>query len=426
MTGRLHQSALLIFRSADFRPGCRRLMIERLEGRHLLAGIQTAPDFYETTEDTSLTIPAEAGVLINDISLRDQAMIAIPAKQPQGKWTLLFDGSFVYYPPAEFSGLELASYQADDGTERSFQTLVHINVMPVNDAPRSVDDSYYLPPGFSFAVDTASGVLANDIDVDDDALTAELVSGPTHGEFELSVDGSFVYQPHVEFEGKDSFQYRVTDGIEFGDITTVSLNVSATPIVINEFMASNTDFLETRTRSSAGDRFRSTATPDWIELHNRLDTALSLGGFHLTDDQADLTRWRFPEAFEIPAHGYLVVFASGQDIRDPALDENGWLHTNFQLSATGEYLALTNREGVVISELPDAYPQQKADISYGTDPITGEASYFATPTPGAAARAHSTEPTSDSPRIARPPGVEVKGVRAESVDLGSPLGQRVN
>ena len=384
MTGRLHPSALLIFRLAEPRPATRRLMIERLEVRHLLAGIQTAPDFFETTEDTSLTIPAEAGLLINDISLRDQAMIAIPVKQPRGNWTLLFDGSFVYHPPAEFSGLELASYQADDGTERSFETLVHLNVLPVNDTPISVDDSYYLPPGSSFAIGAASGILANDIDVDEDALTAELVAGPNHGSFELSADGSFVYQPHAEFSGKDSFQYRVTDGIEFGEITTVSLNVTATPIVINEFMASNTGYLETRTRSSAGDRFRSAATPDWIELHNRLDTTLSLDGFHLTDDPNNPTRWRFPETFEIPANGYLVVFASGQDIRDPTLDEHGWLHTDFQLSAIGEYLALTNQEGIVISELSGTYPQQKADISYGRDPITGAATYFATPTPGAA------------------------------------------
>lgn len=62
------------------------------------------------------------------------------------------------------------------------------------------------------------------------------------------------------------------------------------------------------------------------------------------------------------------------------------LHTNFSLDRDGEYLALVNPAGEVISEY-DPYPTQHADVSYGV-PANGagevDATYLAAPTPGAA------------------------------------------
>ena len=66
----------------------------------------------------------------------------------------------------------------------------------------------------------------------------------------------------------------------------------------------------------------------------------------------------------IPAHGYLIVYASGEDVRDPALDEQGRLHTNFQLSSSGEYLALSDAQGRMVSEIDVDLPQYR-DVSYG-------------------------------------------------------------
>ena len=74
---------------------------------------------------------------------------------------------------------------------------------------------------------------------------------------------------------------------------------------------------------------------DWIELSNAGASAVSTNGLYLTDNDSDLTQWMLPDV-TIPAGGYLVIFASGKDRNDP----QGELHTNFSLSARGEYLAL--------------------------------------------------------------------------------------
>jgi hypothetical protein len=136
------------------------------------------------------------------------------------------------------------------------------------------------------------------------------------------------------------------------------------PVIISEFMADNGLTLATRTRATSAEPFAGeTQTPDWIELFNVSDQRVDLGGMHLTDDAADLTKWEFPAGAAIDPGSTLVIFASGSDIRDPTLDERGALHTNFGLSAAGDYLALTDREGDVVHDYAPAFPPQRKDVS---------------------------------------------------------------
>ena len=125
---------------------------------------------------------------------------------------------------------------------------------------------------------------------------------------------------------------------------------------------------------------------DWIELHNTGTSTVDLGGYFLTDDPTLPAKWIFPPTL-IPAGGYLVVFASGNDVTDPG----GALHTNFSLSALGEYLALVQPNGVTVEDsLGDPPVAQFSDISYGRPQGGGDAFiFFETPTPGAA---NSTSP----------------------------------
>src|SRR5205807_9458249 len=73
----------------------------------------------------------------------------------------------------------------------------------------------------------------------------------------------------------------------------------------------------------------------------------------------DLRKWRLP-ASNLPAGGYLVVFASGKDRQTPGAP----LHTNFKLDAAGGYLALVSPDGATITS-QSAYPEQHTDVSYG-------------------------------------------------------------
>lgn len=130
--------------------------------------------------------------------------------------------------------------------------------------------------------------------------------------------------------------------------------LAANPI-ITEFSASNRNILT--------DGFGE--SPDWIEISNAGDESIDLNGFHLTDDADDLTKWSFSQSTILNAGEQLVVYASG---RGETADDPTGLHTNFRLSANGEYLALVSANNQVVSQFGTSendYPKQLPDISYG-------------------------------------------------------------
>ncbi len=127
--------------------------------------------------------------------------------------------------------------------------------------------------------------------------------------------------------------------------------------VINEFLASN----GSRQPLGPGDLLDADGdSSDWIELYNPTDRTFDLGGWYLTDNSDNLTKWQFPSGTKLSPNGYLVVFASGKDRK------TGELHTNFQLAAGGSYLAVVKSDGrTVADEYGPSYPEQLTDISYG-------------------------------------------------------------
>ena len=135
------------------------------------------------------------------------------------------------------------------------------------------------------------------------------------------------------------------------------------PVRINEFLAEN--------KASLADE--DGAFSDWIELYNPQGTAVSLAGYQLTDGTA---AWTFP-ATTLGPQSFLVVFASGKDRSTTPL------HTNFKLSGAGEYLALRDATGTVLSEFAPAFPAQHTDVSYGRG-SAGDTGFFLSPTPGSA------------------------------------------
>lgn len=151
---------------------------------------------------------------------------------------------------------------------------------------------------------------------------------------------------------------------------TVDPNSAIGDLVINEFMAENVSGL----KDENGD------AEDWIEIYNQGQAAVNLDGWSLSNDPEQPSQWFFP-AINLPAKGYLVVFASGKDRRPTT--PGGKLHTNFKLNATGEYLGLFSPESPAqeISALKPHFPEQRNDVAYGRG-AAGNYVYFQNATPG--------------------------------------------
>ncbi|MCL2104940.1 MAG: chitobiase/beta-hexosaminidase C-terminal domain-containing protein, partial [Kiritimatiellaeota bacterium] len=100
---------------------------------------------------------------------------------------------------------------------------------------------------------------------------------------------------------------------------------------------------------------------DWVELYNDSGTAVDLTGWYLTDNLNNLTKWQFPAGTPlIPAYGYLIVFASGED--QPII--SGELHASWSLSKDGESVALVQPDGVTVESGFD-FERQLKDITVG-------------------------------------------------------------
>ena len=87
---------------------------------------------------------------------------------------------------------------------------------------------YVTDAGVPFVTDSSRGVLTNDIGPEGYALSAELVSGPLHGQLQLGVDGSFSYTPDAGFVGVDRFTYRAVSGDWQSDPAVVDITVRGT------------------------------------------------------------------------------------------------------------------------------------------------------------------------------------------------------
>lgn len=141
-------------------------------------------------------------------------------------------------------------------------------------------------------------------------------------------------------------------------------------VIVNEFVASNQNGLT----DEDGDH------SDWLELYNPGAATIDLTGWSLTDDATNPDKWVLPARL-LPPGAYLVVFASNKNRTPPS----GELHTNFALSAAGEYLGLYDNASPrqVVDEYAPEFPEQYQDVSYGRYGAS-EYRYFASPTPGAA------------------------------------------
>src|SRR4029079_12473014 len=124
-----------------------------------------------------------------------------------GTLTLNANGSFTYTPATNYNGPDSFTYKAKDPSNALSNTAtVSLTVAAVNDAPVAVNDSYSTNEDTALTV-AASGVLANDTDVDANPLTAAVVTGPSHGTLTLNANGSFTYTPAANYNGADSFTY---------------------------------------------------------------------------------------------------------------------------------------------------------------------------------------------------------------------------
>ncbi len=106
-------------------------------------------------------------------------------------------------------------------------------------------------------------------------------------------------------------------------------------VIINEYSCSNV--------STIADNYSN--YEDWVELYNTTTGNISLNGFYLSDDKANILKWQVGNA-SIPAGGHLLIWCSGRNVT------SGTLHTSFKLTQTKpDALILSDASGTILDSL---------------------------------------------------------------------------
>jgi hypothetical protein len=113
-----------------------------------------------------------------------------------------------------------------DSDTANCSTTVTVSAAAGNIAPVAQNDEYNTQQDALLSV-IVPGVLGNDNDPDGDPISAVLVSGVSNGTLNLSIDGSFTYDPDSGFSGSDSFTYRADDGALQSNDAVVVIGVTA-------------------------------------------------------------------------------------------------------------------------------------------------------------------------------------------------------
>jgi hypothetical protein len=179
-----------------------------------------ADDSASTDEDTSVDID----VLANDSDVDDGldvSSVTVTGAASNGTTSVNPDGTIDYTPDPGWSGTDTFTYQVCDLSGECASATVSVTVSEVNDPPTAADDSASTDEDTSVDID----VLANDSDVDGDALTASGFTQGTHGSVSDNGDGTVDYTPDPGWSGTDTFTYTVCDPSAACDSATVTVVV---------------------------------------------------------------------------------------------------------------------------------------------------------------------------------------------------------
>jgi len=174
-------------------------------------------DTVTANEDTAIAV---ISVLANDTDSDGDTLNISDFTQPShGTAGSNGDGTLTYTPNADFNGTDSFAYTVSDGNGGIATATVNITVNPVNDAPVANDQTVTLNE------DETASITLTASDADSDALTYQIVTGPSHGTLTGSAP-NLTFTPAANYNGNDSFTFRVNDGTVDSNDATVTITVN--------------------------------------------------------------------------------------------------------------------------------------------------------------------------------------------------------
>ncbi|MBC8432063.1 MAG: tandem-95 repeat protein, partial [Desulfobacterales bacterium] len=171
------------------------------------------------TTDEDLTVTT-GNVLSNDTDVDGDTLTVSSFTQPaNGAVVNNGNGTFSYTPNSNFNGTDSFYYTLNDGKGGTDTAIIVITIKAVNDAPIANDQSITLNEDDSLAI-TLTGA-----DIDGDSLIYQIIGVPSHGMLSGTAP-NLTYNPAENYNGSDSFTFKVNDGSADSDPATMTIAVS--------------------------------------------------------------------------------------------------------------------------------------------------------------------------------------------------------
>ena len=180
------------------------------------------------SEDSVVTITP----FTNDVDTGGHALTLDSVSNPPNGTATISGNTIIYTPDANYFGADTFTYVASDGQSNSGTGTVNVTVNSVNDAPNAVDDT----ASTTEITPVNINVIANDTDIEGNALTVTSVTQPANGAVANIGNGTVTYTAHLGFTGTDTFTYTISDG-NGGTSTatvTVTVNQAANHLTVND------------------------------------------------------------------------------------------------------------------------------------------------------------------------------------------------
>ena len=267
-----------------------------------------------TLEDTVLSgnLPA-----YTDVNPGQTSIYGAGTAPGKGQVTVNANGSYTYTPNLNANGADSFGFfvRDDEGAQSNY--TVSVNITPVNDAPTA---SNTVAAVNEDAV--LGGTLPAYVDVDGDTnIVYSKATDPAHGTVVVTAAGLYTYTPAANYNGSDSFSYRVTDGSAASNTYTVSLTVNP----VNDAPVGSPV-----TTTTAEDTARNGTLPG-------------------SDIDGDTLSWS--KATD-PSHGSVIVNANGNYTYTPAANYNGPDSFSYSLS-DGQAAAVTYAVNLTVTPVND-------------------------------------------------------------------------
>ena len=249
------------------------------------------------------------------------------------------NGTFIYTPKPNFTGVDSVHYKVCDSTNLCTTSTLIFNISPVNDAPILTNST----PNLQEDAPLTASVLPNASDSDGNLNPNSfgLTDSPLHGTIIMNPNGTYTYTPKPNFNGVDSVHFKVCDLSGACSVATIIFNVTPVndaPTLLNGTFALDEDL-----------PFSSNVLPNASDIDGNLN----------------------PNSFAVlnnPLHGTIVMNPNGTFIYTPTLNFSGQDSVRYQVC---DMMAVCTTSTIVfnISSINDAPTLSNATPSVNEDAV---------------------------------------------------------